>query len=200
MKPKEWDKIAKTYHENLKSPFGKVLNNPLQKAIKDIKNKDKKSVIDIGCGIGNLLPYLKGFKHITATDFSKEMLIIAKNKYPKIEFFEADSRNLKQFKNYDIAFAINSIIMPSIKDVDITLKQVKNTLKKQGILIAVFPAIESLLNQSMLVYERQFEKTKNESKAKIRTKKIIGNHNFMFSIINDNGKQKHFYKFELKHR
>ena len=203
MKLKEWDKLTNKYFEEILSPFAKGVDSPIYRTIKSIKNKNK--VIDIGTGLGVLVPFLsKNFKQVVAIDFSEKMIKNAKkkNKQNNVTFLVKDMTKLKEFYNtFNVAVSINSIIMPSLVDVKKTFQEVYNILKPNGILIGVFPAIESESYEALLTFEREFKKTKDEEKAINNTHRLIGdNYDYLTGVINYKGKQKHYYKFELDYR
>jgi SAM-dependent methyltransferase len=69
----------------------------------DIKGKD---IICIGCGSGeeaNLL-YERG-ANVVGFDISEELIKIAKQKYPNINFYVGDAEDFKLEEKFDVAFA-----------------------------------------------------------------------------------------------
>jgi len=57
------------------------------------QNKDNEKVLDSGCGNGRYYELLKNTDY-TGTDNSKELIELAKNKYPEANFLVADSLSL----------------------------------------------------------------------------------------------------------
>ncbi|MFA6088802.1 MAG: methyltransferase domain-containing protein [Candidatus Woesearchaeota archaeon] len=206
MENKEWDRYAKKYHDCVISPFQKSVENPIFNDIKRISGKKKLIIADIGCGIGDFLPFLsKNFKKVIAVDFSKEMLKCSEKKNTKLKnitYLQADTRQLSKLKlNVDVAISVNSIILPSLKDNQKSLKEIHKSINKNGIYIGIFPSMESLLYNFSLVYEREWKKYENEEKAMKKTKKIVEYHkyNVISCVFDDDGeKQRLFYEFELK--
>ncbi|MBS3168652.1 class I SAM-dependent methyltransferase [Candidatus Woesearchaeota archaeon] len=204
MKEKEWDKISDNYLEEILSPFNKGVENPIYHVLKSIKSKKK--VIDLGCGLGILAPFLsKNFKEVTAIDFSEKMIETAKenNKTLKnVNFQIKDIKDLKEFHNqFNVAVSVNSIIMPSLIDVEKAFQESYKILKTKGYFIGIFPAIESEFLDALLTFEKQLKETKDEKSAIKNTHKIVGeNYDFLLGIINYEGKQKHYYNFELEYR
>jgi len=82
------------------------------------------------------------------------------------------------------------------------LKQIVGILKKNGVLIGVVPALDSVLHTSMLVYEKYWKQFKDKTKAQKKTAKIIGHQDYDFSkgILDYQGKQKIYYYYELLYR
>ena len=208
MERKQWDKYAKNYHKEIISPLQKKVINPLFSDILKIANRKKLIVADVGTGIGDLLPFLsQNFKKVYAIDFSKKMLKIAKQRNSLVNniiFKEADLRKLVDLDlKLNMIISVNSILGPSFEQVEKSFEQISGSLKEGGIFIGIFPAMESILYNFMLVYEREYSKVKNEKRALKDTKKISERkkYNFIMGVFDDNGeKQKNYYQFELRNR
>jgi len=194
MKKEDWSLTKKQYYEEILSPIKDSKQNPLFKDLKKVRSKSK-TVIDLGCGLGELSPLLsKYFKAVTAIDFSPEMISLAKQKNSKlsnISYDVANLSNLKQFKNkFNVALSINSLLDPNLTEIDKQLKQIRSTLKKRGLFIAVLPAMEVYIYQAQLLKQ----KAKNHLLQEYTRPK---EHNFPLGLINFEGKQKAFYHFEI---
>ncbi len=202
MDKKAWNKAAKDYFSTVHvSPFSKGVINPLLDDIKKL-NKDKK-VIDLGCGTGNLIPYIKHFKEIHAVDFSPIMIEKAKSKHKKVNFKVKDLRNLEGYYNqFNLAFAINSILGPSILDSELMFKESYKVLKNNSTLIAILPSMDSEIYRATLTFHDELKRVKNENIAIKRTHKEMTSkeYDFMLGLYKHKGdKQKHFYKVELEY-
>jgi ubiquinone/menaquinone biosynthesis C-methylase UbiE len=141
---------------------------------------------------------------VTAVDFSESMLKSAKKKSKSktTVFLKKDMRNLKGLYNkFDIVFAVNSILMPSVKDIKKSIAEARKTLKKNGRLIAVFPSLESVLFKAMLAYDYELKRCSHK-KAKDRACRNIDHkkYDFILGFMEEEGKQKHYYKFEIEYR
>ncbi len=208
MDEKEWDEYAENYHDYIISPFVEEVRNPIFKDLENIKNSSDMVVADLGTGRGDCLPHLaEKFRKVYAIDFSERMLAKAKEKNRKhknIIFRKADLRNLTELGlNLDVAIAVNSILHPYSADVDKSLLEVYNSLKAQGIFIGIFPAMEAVIYNGMLIYEREMEKTNDEKTALRNAKRIMERkkYNFITSVYEDGTeRQKFYYRFELKKR
>ena len=92
----EYNVLCKTYKGNDKS----LKTYDYKKACKKFeigmdKIEDNASILDIGCGTGNLIKYLKktkdfNEKNYTGIDFSQEMVDYCKLQYPQSSFFCGD--------------------------------------------------------------------------------------------------------------
>ena len=207
MKPKKWDKISENYHDIIISPFQKGVKNPLFNKIERIGGTKDKTVMDAGCGTGELLGVLSSkFKKVYAIDFSSKMIEKAKesNKEDNIEFSIEDLRNLSKFENTcDVIISVNSILGPKVKDTNLALRSIYTTLKENGIFFGIFPSMESIIYHGFLIFEKNLEIEKDEEKALTKAKKIMERNKYDLikgTYTDDDGEQKFYYRFELKLR
>lgn len=206
MKSSDWDIIAGKYHDEVISPFQKGVKNPLLYKVKELRSK-KKVVADLGCGLGDLLGMLsEGFGEVYALDFSPAMIKKAKKraKAKNIKFMVMDIRNVgKLEKTFDVAISSNSILFPDAASVKESLKAIRASLREDGVFLAIFPSMESILYQGFLIMDRQIGKIGDEKKAITSAKRIFesGKYDFMKSTFTEGGCiQKFFYIFELEQR
>ncbi len=100
----------------------------------NLKSSDK--ILDFACGTGlNVSYFVKKLPtgNITGIDYSNSMLKIAKNKYPEVNFVQADVSKYKFGKKFDKIFSTYSISM--INNWEKSIVNAKNSLKKNGSLI-----------------------------------------------------------------
>ncbi len=206
MKASEWNRVASDYYQEISSPFQEGVENPIFESVEAIDDKERKDVIDLGCGTGPLLPFLSGmFNQVIGVDFSSKMVEISKNvsvDLSNVEVLKKDLRDLREFQNkFDVAVSVNSIIMPDLADIDRSFSQIFNSLKPGGIFLGIFPSIESDIYRAMLTYEREISKV-SKKKAEKNVDEIIDptGYNFLLGYYENEGLQKHFYRFELKYR
>ena len=202
MKPSDWDKISKDYNTEIMNPLDHRVKNPLWKELKNIKNKDKKSILEIGCGLGRLSPYLKDFKKVLHTDYSKGMIKKAQELNPNSNFKVQDMLNLKEHKNkFNIVISINSIIMAKIKEVDQALEQARNSLKRDGTFLAIFPSLDSDIYRAALTFERELKKS-NETYAAKKTHNVMDSQSYdlLLGYFDNDGTQIHFFQSALNYR
>jgi ubiquinone/menaquinone biosynthesis C-methylase UbiE len=97
-----------------------------------------KTIIELGCGTGKNTPFLMDkCDKLMSVDFSKEMLLIAKNKIkndeksaPKIVFKQADITKKWTFGKADLITC--NLILEHIENIDFTFEQAAKSLKKRG--------------------------------------------------------------------
>lgn len=137
-----FDKIASNY-----DIMNDLMSFGLQKSIKiaAVKNaikqlgKTPQNVLDLCCGTGDISILFKKLcpnANVTGVDFSREMLSIAKEKAPNINFIQGDtcklSGILKLQELNDICFI--SFGLRNLPDIDEFLENVKHYLKNGGVL------------------------------------------------------------------
>ena len=100
------------------------------------------SIVDVGCGVGVDAEYMKSKNFdVIGIDFSKEMLKIAKQRFPQVKFRLHDFRKLN-FKSdsFNGILASFSLIHIQKKDIPRTLKRFSKLLKIGGIIYLSFQA------------------------------------------------------------
>src|SRR3989344_4178296 len=92
----------------------------------------------------------------------------------------------------------------SVIDVNKIIEEIYKTLKENGIFIGIFPALGSVLYESILTYDKELEETDDEELARKRTYRVIGKKDYDFLLgmfTNENeGKQKFWYRFEIQYK
>jgi cyclopropane fatty-acyl-phospholipid synthase-like methyltransferase len=207
MRSTDWDKIADHYFEKIDSPFSSGAKNKIYSLIKKIKRAEKKTVLEIGCGTGTLIPFLaKKFRKVIATDISHKMVEIATEKangFGNVTVKKMDSIQIHRLKQkFDIIVSVNSMLMPNIVKVNRILKKSRKLLKKKGVFIGIFPSMESLIYHKQIIYDQEYDKRHNSRKAKYATGRILPSQtcDFVYGFFENQGKQKHYYGFELDYR
>lgn len=133
MKDYDYSTQAKYYDILEENPSVEYFNEVLADLLKKYKVK---KVLDLTCGTGAQAIYLhkKGYS-VTASDFNKEMIGVAQNKYSKIRFHQADMRSVK-FGEFDAVISIfNAIGHLSKSDFEKTILNVKENLNEKGLYI-----------------------------------------------------------------
>lgn len=207
MEAKDWDRLAPHYHREVISPFQEGVENPLPATLKRIRGASRMRAAEFGCGTGSLLPFLSShFMHVTAIDFSERMLAIARRRMPgrNVSFVRRDLRKPGTFRErFDVAVAVNAILAPDAREVNATIEQIFQSLRPGGKLVAIFPAMEPVLYQAMLIYEEEVIATGEKKRALFRTRRRLERSKFNFELglyENDGLAQKFYYEFEIRFR
>ena len=130
-------------YEEIAGEFSKT-RKELWPIMKEIGNMVREGgfVLDAGCGNVRLFEIFqhKKIKYL-GVDSSEELLRIAKNKYPGVEFMAADILDLSQIKNkFDWVFSIAVLHHFPGEDLQVkALSEMKNKIKENGkIVISVW--------------------------------------------------------------
>src|SRR5437870_5615896 len=111
-----WSQAARSYEKDFIDPYRPDVRNPLLQALAKLAQRDK-SVADLGCGIGPLLPFLAdNFPHVHAVDFAEGMLLRARQQVAgrtNVSFLHANFTDLTALHGQvDVAVAVNSLVLP----------------------------------------------------------------------------------------
>ena len=82
---------------------------------------ESNSVLEIGCGTGELIAQVKGIRK-TGVDFSEAMIQIAHEQYPDMDFHCMDAHNLELHETFDVIILSN--LVGWLDDVQVCLQQV----------------------------------------------------------------------------
>jgi hypothetical protein len=97
---------------------------------------------------------------------------------------------------------VNAVLTPDPVRLDRIFAGLRDVLRPRGVLIGVFPAMETVLYQGFLIHERE-RRCYGASLARARTSRILerARYDFVHAIYSDGaGAQKFFYAFELRRR
>lgn len=191
-KVKGFSDTIQWYEENASNYAQAIGNLANPELIEEFSNEVKPggNVLDAGCAAGrdsNLLSKL-GFR-VTGVDLSRNLLEIARQKYPDIEFIHANFLNLP-FKDgsFDGVWASASLLhLESMEDVERAISEFSRVLSASGVLhISVKQQLTddkySVVSDSLSNHDRFFQWfSKQEildllSKYKFQVINIIENH------------------------
>jgi len=115
---------AKNYGEDIRAlGWNSIRSQEIRfKVLMEIGDLQKRSILDIGCGFGDLYGYLlkkrTGFKKYLGIDINPKMIAIAKRRYPEANFKVGDI--LENFPNvhfdYVLASGIFAFEIPNWED------------------------------------------------------------------------------------
>jgi SAM-dependent methyltransferase len=207
---RQWSRHAARYDEIFLDPFSPGVHNPLLKALDDIPNKSSKSVADLGCGTGPLLPILaRDFASVTAIDFAPAMISCARqrldeNERARVTFLERPMHQLDDLAGkLDVAVAVNSLVMPDVRVIDQTLRAIRATLKSEGLFLGIVPSIDAISYHIMLIMDQELDQGANprdaERAASLEVERRY--YDFVFGRFHYQGlRQKFWQPFELEYR
>lgn len=101
--------------------------------IKTVNPHKGELILDVGCGTGrNIAKLLQHTDKVEGVDISKEMLDIARRKFPNLKFYEADIEKPLPLESNQYDKIICSLTFQFLKDIKTPLKEFKRVLKLGG--------------------------------------------------------------------
>ena len=204
-----WSRHADQYDEVFLNPFRPGVTNPVLAAIEAVPDPGSKVVADLGCGTGPLLPHLVGrFGHVIALDFAPKMIVKARERLgPKADDVEFLNRPMHELDDlagrFDLAVAVNSIVMPDTREIDRTLLAIRKALRPDGLLLGVVPSIDAIHYSTMLIVDRALDHGESPEEAE-RLASYYAEHtlfDFDFGRFSYNEiRQKFWQPFEIEYR
>jgi SAM-dependent methyltransferase len=157
---RHWSRHAARYDEVFLDPYTPDVENPLWAALEAGPDARNKTVADMGCGTGPLLPHRVGrFGRVLALDFAPGMIARAQSRLgpevaARVTFLQRPMRELEDFAGQiDVVVTVNSLVMPDVRLIDRTLSANRASLKPGGQLLGIVPAIDAIADRVMLLMD-----------------------------------------------
>ena len=207
---RHWSLHAQQYDEVFLDPYAPGVENPLWAAIDSISDAEHKTVIDLGCGTGPLLPRLiERFKRVIALDFAPGMIQRAKERIgpeagDRVVFLQRPMHELDDLvEQIDVAVAVNSLVMPDVRVIDRTLRAAHASLLPGGQFLGIVPSIDAIAYHIMLLVDNGLDRgmtlREAERSAAIQIERQY--YDFAFGRFRFQGlRQKFWQPFEVEHR
>jgi len=109
----------------------------IHRIIRKYKTNLGNSLLDVACGTGNHIQYLKPYYHVEGLDINQEMLAIARRKHPDIVFHKADMTNFNLGRQYDVIVCLFSAIgfVQNVPKLRSTMRSITKHLRPGGVVI-----------------------------------------------------------------
>ena len=109
----------------------------IKSLIKKHKKSDGHDLLEVACGTGKHLPYLKDSFSILATDLNKAMLSVARKNISDVTFKQADMIKLNLDKKFDVILCLFSSIgyLKTYQNLSKTIQNFTKHLKIGGVVI-----------------------------------------------------------------
>jgi SAM-dependent methyltransferase len=207
---RQWSRHAARYDELFLDPYGPNVENPLWTALAAVPDAKRKTVADLGCGTGPLLPHLADrFDRVIALDFAPGMLKLARDRLSLkaaagVTFLEQPMHDLDDLAGkLDVAVAINSLVMPDVRLIDRTLRSIRASLKPGGQFMGIVPSIDAIAYHLMLLMDQELDQglEPKEAERLAAQRADRQQYDFAFGRFHFQGlRQKFWEPFEVQHR
>ncbi len=206
---RQWSRHATQYHQVFLDPFRPEVENPVFDQVSAMPKGTTRAVIDLGCGTGPFLPLLlERFSDVVALDFAAGMLRKARERLglaaERVSFLQRPMHELDDMAGrFDVAVAVNSIVMPDVRLIDQTLSAIRSVMKPDGLFLGAVPAIDAIQYHTMLLMDHALDKG-DEAEDAERYAAYQAEHqyyDFAFGRFKFQGlRQKFWHSFELEYR
>lgn len=135
---KKFYKIFAKYYDSFYSWKNyEAESNGIRSLINQRKSSHGRELLDVACGTGNHIQYMKKHFNITGLDVDPYMLKIARKKFPDIKFIRADMRTFSLNKQFDVIVCLFSAIghLKTYTNLEKTIKNFSEHLKKGGVVV-----------------------------------------------------------------
>ncbi len=207
---RNWSRHAARYDELFLDPYAPDVENPLWSTLAAIPAAKRKSVADLGCGTGPLLPHLaERFGQVIALDFAPAMLERARerlgqNAAGRVVFLERAIHDLDDFAGrVDIAIAVNSLVMPDVRLIDRSLRAIRRCLKPDGQFLGIVPSIDAIAYHLMLIMDQALDQGLGSKEAEKFASLNLERrrYDFVFGKFHFQGIHQKFWRpFEIEYR
>ncbi len=140
--PDDWDAWTLAGTDEDSPP--PVETDPAHELLRRLPGRERKTVADLGCGRGDRLPFLaRHFGQVVALDYAPRALAAARRGCPddSVIFRRRDLRDLSPFRGcFHVALALDSVLGPTVEDVDRMLLEIHRSLVDGGLFVGSFPA------------------------------------------------------------
>ena len=203
-----WSRAAASYEEDFIDPYRSDVRSPLPAALRRLAAAGAASAADLGCGTGPLLPLLaKHFRQVYAVDFAPGMLERARGRVAglaHVTFLQSGLTDLGALAGrVDVAVAVNSLVLPDVRELEGALRQVRTVLRPNGHFLGIVPAMDAVHYYTMLLVDRALATGMPPAAARRNAAEHAEHrlYDFAFGEFRYRGLEQHFWQpFEVGYR
>jgi len=142
-----WEAVADAFDAEIFDVCGSDRNGVVAANIRRLASR-RRTVMDLGCGVGRTLPLLSRlFGRVLAVDISGRCLDIARRRgLPNVEYIRADlARPGCRLPQCDSVVCINAILMTGVAECRNAFDALRRAVTTGGGLVLTVPSLESVL-------------------------------------------------------
>ena len=205
----QWSRHAARYDELFLDSFHPEVVNPLFAALEAVPDPERRTVADLGCGTGPLLPYLaKRFGRVIALDFAPGMIARARRRLGRQEErVRFETRAMDDLDDFaaalDVAVAVNSLVMPDVRDIDRALRAIRASLRPGGVFLGIVPAMDAIHYHTMLLMDQALDLGQSPEEAERHAAFHAEHHYYEFAFgrfLFQGLRQTFWQPFDIEHR
>lgn len=132
-RPTGWGKVATWYDDHLKEDDTYHAKVVVPNLVRLVGLRPAQSLLELGCGQGYVLQNFFQFsKNLTGVDIGKELIAIAKQKNPRIEYHvgSAEDPNILPGKTYDVIIVV--LALQNMKNLNAVVENFSRLLADDG--------------------------------------------------------------------
>jgi len=132
-----YDRLAELYDVIYSFKSYEKETAKLHELIQRHKRSPGNELLDVACGTGGHIAYLKGNYSVEGLDISAPMLRLARKKHPNVVFYRGDMTNFKIRKQFDVVTCLFSAIghVKTKRRLDLAVRSMACHLKPGGVLV-----------------------------------------------------------------
>jgi ubiquinone/menaquinone biosynthesis C-methylase UbiE len=133
----QYSKLAKYYDQIYHFKDYRKEANKIEKLIDEYRQSNGNDLLDVGCGTGKHLRYLRNDFNCVGVDISEDMLRVAKKNVPGVRFIRANMSDFRIGKRFDAILCLFSSIgyLRTREEITKTVYNFSKHLKEGGVLI-----------------------------------------------------------------
>ncbi|MFB6246763.1 MAG: class I SAM-dependent methyltransferase [Candidatus Pacearchaeota archaeon] len=197
----DYSYFAKYYDLLYSNKNYKQESQKLAKILEKTLKTAGKEILEVACGTGEHIKYLKNRFKFTGIDLDKNMLKIARNKNPQVHFKVADMKSFSMNKKFDAITCLFSSIgyVENRQELRKTIENFSNHLKEGGALV-----IEPLFTKD--TFPKNFRHLRCYDGDSVKLSRLLkanfkGNYVFLDSYYTlSEGKSKQVKQWHDRHR
>lgn len=134
---KMWKELAKYYDLLYSWKDYEKESETIHKLIGKYKRIEGNKLLDVACGTGNHIQYLKGHYNISGLDLNNDMMDIARKKFPNLKFYKKDMTSFNLKRKFDVITCLFSSIgyVKTYNNLEKTISTFSKHLEKGGVMI-----------------------------------------------------------------